>query len=173
VEYVCQSNNHRYTDALKLQIDQEDKNNRTLAAGGWTSTAANLAAGILDPTIFIPVGGEIAKGAEGYRILKAGARTPQLLVAWLRRLQETGLQATQETRPVSESVENVGFGTILSGIVGTGAAAIFSKGEAKAAQKGFDTILNETTQPASAGAAATTHSLGLENLTVDPKMGCG
>jgi hypothetical protein len=166
------SNNHRYTDALKLQIDQEDKNNRTLAAGGWTSTAANLAAGILDPTIFIPVGGEIAKGAEGYRILRAGARTA-IAGGVATAAQETGLQATQETRPVSESVENVGFGTILSGIVGTGAAAIFSKGEAKAAQKGFDTILNDTTQPASAGAAATTHSLGLENLTVDPKMGAG
>lgn len=164
------SNNHRYTDALKQQVDQEDRNNRTLAAGGWTSTFANLSAGVLDPTILIPVGGEVAKGAQGYRLLRAGLRTAAVGGA-ATAIQETGLQATQATRPLSQSVENVGFGTILSGIVGTGAAAIFTKPEVKAAQKGFDTILNETTAPASAGAAATTHSLGLENLTVAPEGG--
>src|SRR5438128_7123197 len=64
------SNNSRYTGALKTQIDQENRNNRTLAAGGWTSTFANLSAGVLDPTILIPVGGEIATGAQGYRLLR-------------------------------------------------------------------------------------------------------
>lgn len=164
------SNNKRYTDGLKLQVDQEDRNNRVLAAGGWTSTGANLAAGILDPTIFIPVGGEVVKGVEGYRLVKAGLQTAAV-GGTATAIQETGLQATQVTRPLSQSVENVGFGTLLSGLVGTGAAAIFSKPEIKAAQKGFDTILNETNQPISAGAAATSHSLGLENLTVSPEGG--
>jgi hypothetical protein len=167
----AQSNNPRYTGVIKQQIDQEDKDNRTLAAGGMTSVIANLAAGILDPTIFIPVGGEIAKGAEGYRLLKAGARAAAA-GGIATTVQESGLQATQETRPIEQSLENIGFGTILSGVVGAGAAAVFTKGEVKAAKTGFDNILNETAaQPGSAGAAATSHSLGLENLTVAPEGG--
>ena len=166
----AQSNNKQFTDALKMQIDQEDQNDRTLAAGGWTSTFANLAAGVLDPTIFIPVGGEIAKGAEAYRLLRVGVRTGAVGGASVAA-QEFGLQATQQTRPISESVENIGTGMILSGILGTGVAALLSKPERKLAEDGLNTIINEAGKPASAGAAETSHSLGLENLTVSPEGG--
>jgi hypothetical protein len=64
------SNNRRYTEALKGQVDTEQRDRRTLDAGGWTGTLANLSAGVLDPTILIPVGGEAIKGAQGYRMLR-------------------------------------------------------------------------------------------------------
>jgi hypothetical protein len=162
------SNNRRYTEALKSQIDTEERDRRTLSAGGWTSTFAQLGAGLTDPTILIPVGGEVAKGIEGYRILRAGARTA-LAGGLATAAQETGLQFTQAERPLSESATNVGFGTVLSAILGSGAAALLSKPERQAAQKGFNKLLDGYAQPAnsSAGAAQASKSLGLEALTVD------
>lgn len=162
------SNNRRYTEALKSQIDTEEKDRRTLSAGGWTSTFAQLGAGLTDPTILIPVGGEVAKGIQGYRILRAGARTA-LAGGLATAAQETGLQLTQAERPLSESATNVGFGTVLSAILGSGAAALLSRPERQLAQKGFNKLLDGYAQPAnsSAGAAQASKSLGLEALTVD------
>lgn len=159
------SNNSRYTAALKSQIDRENNDRRTLDASGWAGTLANLGASVVDPTIFIPVGGEIAKGIEGYRVLRAGIGTG-LATGAAVGAQELGLQLTQETRPLEESAQNIGFGVILGGLIGSGAAALLSRAERKLAQKGFDTILDQTTQPVSAGAAAREPSLGLENLTI-------
>jgi hypothetical protein len=79
------SNNRRYTQSLKRQLDKEDQDKRTLAAGGWTSTLANLSATILDPTILIPVGGEVAKGVEGYRFCER--QRGRRLLAALPRLR--------------------------------------------------------------------------------------
>lgn len=171
-EVFAQSNNSRYTSALKSQVDTEDRNNKTLAAGGGTALVANLSAGLLDPTIFIPVGGQIAKVRTGYTLLKAGLRTGVAGGAAIA-IQETGLQATQETRPLEESVQNVAVGAILSGILGTGVTALLSKSETKLAEKGLNDFLTEVGKPTSAGAAATTKSLGLENLTIDPAGGAG
>jgi hypothetical protein len=161
------SNNPRYTEALKRQIDQEDRDRRTLDSGGWTSTLANLSAGILDPTILIPVGGEVAKGLEGYRLLSTFGRTARA-GAIATTAQETGLQLTQETRPLSESATNIGFGTVLSGVLGTGAAALLSKPERDLAKRGFDSLVSEYSNPSnsSVGAAQASQSLGLDALTV-------
>jgi hypothetical protein len=161
------SNNARYTEALKRQIDQEDRDRRTLDSGGWTSTLADLSAGILDPTILIPVGGEVAKGLEGYRLLSTFGRTARA-GAIATTAQETGLQLTQETRPLSESATNVGFGTVLSGVLGTGAAALLSKPERDLAKRGFDNLVSEYGNPAnsSVGAAQAAQSLGIDALTV-------
>jgi hypothetical protein len=159
------SNNSRYTKALMQQIDREEKDKRTLDSSGWAGTFANLGAVVVDPTILIPVGGELAKAGQAYRVLRAGAETAAKSAAAVG-VQEVGLQATQSTRPIEESAQNVGFGLVLGGLLGTGAAALLSKAEKKAAQKAFDTIL--THDPVSAGAAATSKSLGIENLTVGP-----
>lgn len=162
------SNNRRHTEALKHQIDTEQSDRRTLAAGGWTSTLANLSAGILDPTILIPVGGEVAKGFQGYRLLRAGTRTA-VAGGIGATAQETGLQLTQEGRPLSESAENVGAAIVLSGLLGTGAMALLSKPEREVTKKGFDRLVEHYGQPAnsSVGAAQASKSLGLEALSVD------
>jgi hypothetical protein len=162
------SNNRRYTEALKGQVDTEQRDRRTLDAGGWTGTLANLSAGVLDPTILIPVGGEAIKGAQGYRMLRTFGRTAAA-GGVATTVQETGLQATQFERPLSESATNVGFGIVLSGILGSGAAALLSKPERDVAKKGFDNLVKVYAEPAntSAGAAQASKSLGVEALTID------
>lgn len=174
------SNNRQYTDALKHQIDQEDNDRRTLASGGWTSTLANLSVGIADPTILIPVGGEVMKGLEGYRLLRTAVGAG-IAGGVGTAAQETGLQLTQLERPKEQSFENVGWGIVASALLGTGAAALFSRSERATAQKGFDKFLTETMthsgpagettatigRPVSVGAAASSKSLGIDALSVD------
>lgn len=158
----AQSNNREYTHALKAQLDKEQSDRRILESSGWTGTLANFSAALTDPTLLLPVGGEVRAGGKlGYvalRSARAGA------VGSI--LQEGGLQASQVERPLEESALNVGMNTVLSGILGPAASTLLSKGERATAVKGLETFLHS--DPQSVGAAAATKSLGKEALTVEP-----
>jgi len=158
------SNNSRYTAFLKTQIDRENDDRRTLAAAGWGGTIAGMTAGIIDPTLLIPVGGEVAlAGKATWRLGRgalAGARAGGVGVA----IQEGLLQSTQETRTAEESALAIGGGIVLGGILGGGAAALLSRPEQLAAQSALENI-HTMPRPGSAGAAAVERAT-LEDLTV-------
>ena len=158
------SNNPRYTQFLKTQIDSENEDRRTLAAGGWGGTATGIIAGVIDPTLLIPVGGEVALAGKGVwklgRGALAGARAGGIGVA----VQEGLLQSTQETRTAEESAIAIGGGIVLGGILGGGAAALLSRPEQLAAQGALEAI-HTMPRPGSMGAAAVERAT-LEDLTV-------
>lgn len=158
------SNNSRYTQFLKTQIDREEEDRRTLAAAGWGGTVAGMTAGIIDPTLLIPVGGEIALAGKGaWRLSRgalAGARAGGIGTA----IQEGLLQSTQELRTAEESAFAIGGGVVLGGILGGGAAALLSRPEQLAAQSALEAI-HTMPRPGDAGAAAVQRAT-IEDLTV-------
>lgn len=162
------SNNRQYTEALKRQIDREEDDRRTMAAAGTLGTVSAIAAGILDPTILIPVGGEVAAtGKAGGSVWKVGrgAAAGARAAAVGTTAQEIALQSTQETRTLEESGLAIGGSIVLGGLLG-GAVGALSRPQQIAAQDALRRIQEmPLPMPGSAGAAATSR-LGVEDLTV-------
>lgn len=154
-ESFVNSNNARYTAFLKTQIDKEEDDRRTLAAAGWQGTAASIVAGIADPTILIPVGGEVALAGKGVwkvgRGAVVGARAAGTGVA----IQEGILQSTQETRTLEESGYAIGGSLVLGGLLGGGMTALLTRPQQIAAQEALERLHTMPSPvPGSAGAAA-------------------
>jgi len=106
--------NRKAADALKLQIDREEQDNRILASSGWTGTVAQLAAGVVDLPTLLPVGGGVVGSLRG-----AGAAVQLGLAAGAdAAISEAGLQATQVTRTGAEGALNIGGSILLGGALG-------------------------------------------------------
>lgn len=101
------SPNEGYTRYLMARKEREDSDRQTLAASGNAGLVAQMAAGTLDPLLFVPVFGE-ARGALKLATVGAG----------LAATQEATLQASQVARPWQESAGNVASAAILSGVLG-------------------------------------------------------
>lgn len=166
-ESFVDSNNARYTETLKRQIDREDDDRRTLAASGVTGTIAGLAAGILDPTILIPVGGEISLAGKSVWAVGKGSARVGAAAGVATAVQEGGLQITQETRTAEESAINIGGSIVLGGLLG-GAVGAMSRPQQIAAQEALER-LHEMPRPGSAGAAAV-EPVSIGDLTVAGNM---
>lgn len=120
--------NAKAAEAMKAQIDREERDNQTLAAGGWTALGMSMVAAVTDPTILLP-GGALVKGATaGYRAGRTALAVGGVSAAAVG-LQELGLQATQETRTKTESALAIGGSALLGGLVGAAGAKFFSKAE--------------------------------------------
>lgn len=162
------SNNRQYSEALKRQIDREEDDRRTISAAGTLGVVSAMAAGVLDPTILIPVGGEVAAagkaGGAAWKVGRgaaAGARAAAIGTT----AQELALQGTQETRTAQESAFAIGGSIVLGGLLG-GAVGALSRPQQIAAQEALQRIHEmPLPKPGSAGAAAT-ERLGVEDLTV-------
>ena len=112
---------------INAKIDQEIADTQTLDSAGLGGWAASMAAGILDPINLIPVGGSIARtGTMGRSALRGGLATAKAGFVGAT-LSEIALQGLQETRTPEESMLNVAGGTLLAGILGSGAGAILSR----------------------------------------------
>lgn len=123
------SNNPAYTTLLKQQIDSEEADKATLEASPWMSFASNLGAMAVDPIMYIPFVGEAAKGVEvGSGAVRAGVQAAIHGGAGVA-MQEGLLQASQQTRPISESLINISAGTALSGLLGGSAYGLLSAGD--------------------------------------------
>lgn len=127
-EYAEHAKKFVYADSeeeverIKSQIDREKKDAQILSESGWVGTLTTIGANILDPTILIP-GGTIAKaGKLGVRLGKT-ALSVGAAGAGATAIHEAGLQSTQLTRTLEESMVNVAAGAILGGAVGVGAGA--------------------------------------------------
>jgi hypothetical protein len=109
------------SEALKRQITREMQDRETLMRAGLGGVGAMLVAGTVDPTILIPIGGQVKKGES---LLKIGGRFAVAGGAGAA-LSEGILQGTQETRTLEESGLNIAGGTLLGGLLGTAGAGIY------------------------------------------------
>jgi hypothetical protein len=125
--------NERQNAALKRQIDREQSDRDIIARSGIAGFGAAMAAGTLDPTVLIPVGGTIKKGDS---LLRVG-RNMAYAGAAGAMVSEIALHASQETRTAEETGFAIAGGAVLGGILGTGAVAGF-RGATGKPITGFD-----------------------------------
>jgi len=152
------------TASIKNQIDQEEADKRLLSANGKIGFIAQTMAGMLDPTMLLPGGVGIDAVKGGLTFTKA-ATTMGKAGLMATASQEAILQATQDTRELSESAVNVATGTLLTALLGGGAVSLLAPAERAAMEARLSadrTAMNEhagnpvgAAYPVAAGAAAT------------------
>lgn len=126
-------------DAIEQRIAQERKDRETLAAAGAGGTAAAIGAGLLSPTMFVPLVGP-ARGATG--VAQAFA-----LAAAAGGAQEAVLFASQETRTAEEAAIGVAAATVVGGLLGSASIYMGARTRARieldmADVRGTETISN-------------------------------
>jgi hypothetical protein len=89
---------------------KEERDKMVLAASGWSGTVAALGAGILSPTVFIPLVGQ-ARGAKGVAQMFA-------LAGAAAGAQNAALFLNQETMTQAELFNGVAMDTLLLGLMG-------------------------------------------------------
>jgi hypothetical protein len=151
VEYVRSNNlqgyedsfigvlNARRADAVKAQIEMEQRDRETLAASGWAGTFAQIAAGVFDAPTLIP-GTVAVRGAKGGWSIGRSMLLGGVSAGATQAATEGFLQATQETRTAAESAINIGAAAVLGSLLGGGVAAVLGKNERIAAQKALENI---------------------------------
>lgn len=137
IEQSLSDVNQAQTDARIAQKNTEIKDQQTLGAAGWGGTVASVAAGLTDPTWFIPVAGELRAGAEAGILTRMAAGAAE--GAAKSTLSEAALQASQVTRTPAESGANIATNTLLMGLVG-GALGALSPAERASAVNGLDSV---------------------------------
>jgi len=135
--------NPAQTDARIAKKNAEVKDRQTLAASGWFGTVSSVAAGLTDPSWFIPIAGEVRAGAAGLSI--AGRAAHGMIEGALKSsVSEAALQVSQVTRTPAESAENIATNTLLMGLVG-GGLGLLSPAERTAAKDGLESIRKDLT----------------------------
>ena len=109
--------------AVKSRIDNERNRNELLASGGWRGVVANLGAGLADPIMLVPVGGELVAVSRTGRVLESALRVGAV-GGLTTAAQEAVLQGTQVTRPISESAIAVAGATLLGSVLGGAAGSL-------------------------------------------------
>jgi len=106
--------------SIMSRIDRENQQMEVLSRSGWAGTAAMVAAGVIDPTIFIPVGGWVGKAYGVSKAANVAVRMAEgaALGAGAVGIQEAVLQGAQETRTTYDSMLSIGAGTIVGAILG-------------------------------------------------------
>lgn len=178
LENFVKSRSSTETKLIMAEIDQEEADRARLDKSGWAGTVAAMGAGIADPTIFIPVGAGAKSIRAGYMALRTGGRVAAAS-AVTAGIQESVLQATQQTRTGEESAMTIGAATVLGGLLGAGAGALLGRAERRALEKMLERdrvdMGNEIAgQPASLSAAAPdTRELELRPFGLDkiPMLG--
>ncbi|MCK1445430.1 hypothetical protein IVB43_23885 [Bradyrhizobium sp. 48] len=116
------------SQSIKGQIDQEDADRKALLANGKIGWIAQLGAGMLDPTMMLPGGVALDTARGGLAFTKAAVQMGK--AGFLATTaQETLLQASQDTRTASESALNIASGTLLTALIGGGAASLLAPAE--------------------------------------------
>lgn len=118
--------NQKAADSLKVQIQREVADRRTLDAAGIHGTIASLAAGVFDLPTLLPVGGGLIGASRSVTGTAVGAAIGAGIDA---TVSEVGLQLTQQTRTGEESVFNIGGSVLLGGALGTLAGRYLSAPE--------------------------------------------
>lgn len=121
----------------QARVDREEADKRALHDAGGAGVAAGILAGILDPLVFLPVGGAVRSVKGGYSALKSAA-----MVGGLSALQtgvsELALQAAQETRTAGDSAIAIATSGVLGGLIGGGAASLLTRAERQAVEGMLD-----------------------------------
>ena len=147
----ARAQNRAQFEAIKGRIDQEDRDNQTIADSGVAGIVAALAMGLVDPTILLP-GGAIYRGVKGGVSVARTAGVATVAGAAQGAASEALLQGSQITRSPDEWLTSVGTSAILSGILGAGAGALVSKGERVALERALDEMRAPGTRENALGA---------------------
>lgn len=99
--------------SIRARIADEERNKEILAASGTIGFIASAVAGVLSPTLLVPMMGP-AKGVKG-------AAQAFGLAAAAVSVQEGMLYGLQETRTKEELALGITVGTVLGGLLGTAA----------------------------------------------------
>lgn len=130
-ERFAHSSNPQETEIIKREWDQDGDAADVLSRSGWTGTVAGVGMGLLDPTIFMPIGKVFTGVKEGYRSLRIAGDTA-LAGAESAIIGETVMYQTKPDYTFADVAQNVGTATLLSGLIGFGAGALLSRTERKA-----------------------------------------
>jgi hypothetical protein len=109
---------------LQAQIDRETRDKDILRSSGGLGTVAAMAAGVLDPINFIPVGGAAYKTYRTGGSILRNAGTTARAGLLSSTASEALLQNNQMTRTYGESAANIAASTLFSGILGGGVATV-------------------------------------------------
>lgn len=123
--------NQRAADALTAKINREQENDRTLAAAGVGGMLMSGAASLLSPVNLLPAGEAVTGAKEGLAALRSALHVGAA-GAGAAALQETALHASQETRPMQDSIFAAAGGAVLGGLLGAGASKLLSRAERNA-----------------------------------------
>lgn len=131
--------NSRKADAIKSQIEMENRDRETLQAAGWAGTFAQIAAGVFDAPTLIP-GSVAVRGAKGAWSVGRSVLMAGVSAAATQAATEGFLQASQQTRTAEESFLNIGSAAVMGSLLGGGIAAVLGKNERIAAEKALANI---------------------------------
>lgn len=128
--------NKKAMDAVKADIDQENRDREVLERAGLFGQAMNLAAAFLDVTSLIPATAPVKVG-KGYSIIRSALRAGAAGAA-SKAAQEAGLHASQELRTVDESLKHIGGSALFRSVMGGRRAFLMTRLEHAAAARAFD-----------------------------------
>lgn len=136
------------------QILDENTRRQRLSAAGFPGMVAQMGAGALSFTSFIPLVGPATKAKTAWQFAKEAAA----LGFGGAVAQEATLQAAQKTRTWDESVTGIAAQTALTGLLG-GALGFALKGELETVAKALNesTMLSTPVRPGSLSAASAEH----------------
>lgn len=128
------SGSERETRTIMGDIDRDDHDNATLAKSGFAGKVASIGMSLADPTIFMPMG-PIAEGARGaYGALRTGVSAAAMGAAQAG-IQQGAMYELHPTMSRDDLAWSIGSATILTGLIGTGAAKLLGSDFEKVVQK--------------------------------------
>jgi hypothetical protein len=138
-ESFIESRSPAESNFIKLGIDRELEDRKTLEAAGGLGIAAQFAAGALDPLFMIPIGKVIQAG----RLTRAGTIGTFAAVGGVSELAaEMVKHQSQQVRTADESAINIGSAALLSGILGN-----FASGFSRDDMTALSARMEEITDP--------------------------
>lgn len=163
------------TASIKSQIDTEEADRRTLAANGKIGFIAQTMAGSLDPTMLLPGGVALDAAKGGLTFTKAAVQVGK--AGFMQSVaQEALLHASQDTRTYTESALNVASGTLLTALIGGGAASLLAPAERAALETRLHADraeMNEHAGNPSTGETAPQMPSGTQGEAIQPPAGTG
>jgi hypothetical protein len=159
--------NAKAHDAIKARIDKERADDEISAAyGGW-STGLDIFASIADPVSLIPGGALVRAGRVGFSRVKSMASVSAYAGAGAG-VQESVLQASQETRDAGTTIATISGSVILGGILGAAGAKYFTKAEWASVSKRIEEDLSgEVADPVEVASAIVNRAQSLSAAAVD------
>jgi len=152
------SRNEAQTRAIMQRIDKHEADRKLVEDGGGVGTAAMLFGGLLDPTLFLPIGGAVKTAEGGYSVARSALQMG-LLSGLQAGVSQQALNASQPGPHAADNVIAIASGTLLGGLLG-GALGALTRKEQMALAKALDADRAEISRsvglPAPARAATAT-----------------
>lgn len=154
-------------DAIKAKIDQERADNEISAAyGGW-SVGMDIFASIADPTSLIPGAALVRAGRVGYKAGRS-ALAVGASAAGATSVQESILQASQQTRESGETIAAISGSVVLGSLLGAAGAKYFTKAEWATVSKKIEADLaGEVADPVEVASAIVNRAQSLSAAAID------